>query len=192
MRGLRTNARSSPSFRSNEACDRAFGSSRLCETPSPRGYVDRPRLPRRTAQNHITAGAAVCEARLDGAANGNRAGVGCGSAYPQIPDTLDALFDARGLPPLPTIARIRGDPPQRIAPSCPSAFFPSARGARRSGPAPPGERHRNQLVVSGRGHLRLPAAPQPSPDVANASGVLAGRTPRLFLGLDPREKSRCP
>ena len=32
----------SPSFRSNEACDRAFGSSRLCETRSPRRHVNRP------------------------------------------------------------------------------------------------------------------------------------------------------
>jgi hypothetical protein len=31
------------SFRSNEACDRALGSSRLCETRSPRRHVHRPR-----------------------------------------------------------------------------------------------------------------------------------------------------
>ena len=33
-----------PSFRSNEACDRAFGSSRPCETRSPPQHLDRPRL----------------------------------------------------------------------------------------------------------------------------------------------------
>ena len=45
--GVRGRARraSSPSFRSNEACGRAFGSSRLCETRSPR-HVDRPKAPR--------------------------------------------------------------------------------------------------------------------------------------------------
>ena len=33
-----------PSFRSNEACDQAFGSSRPCETRSPPQHLDRPRL----------------------------------------------------------------------------------------------------------------------------------------------------
>ena len=39
----------SPSFRSNEACDRAFGFLRLCETRSPRRHVDRPASGQETA-----------------------------------------------------------------------------------------------------------------------------------------------
>ena len=55
------------------------------------------------------------------------------SAYPQIPDTLDALFDARGLPPLPTVASAAAHGP--VLPV--RVFSVGSRGsAVRSGPSP--------------------------------------------------------
>jgi len=66
----------STSFRSNEACDRAFGFLRPCQTRSPPGSTSiDPRVSGPPTRKSIArVGSAVCEAAHVGATNGNGAG----------------------------------------------------------------------------------------------------------------------